>query len=297
MEEYAFLDAFPERILEKYDVITCFKRTEERGVYLLKRISDGANILMKSGKGKSGLLLENEYDIVCSLLKEKDCNFVLKPIEFFTEDGRSYYLREYAKGNTLEMIVEMGNVFNEKEAASIVFVLCGIVEKLHKLTPPIICRDLNPSNIIITNDGTIKIIDFDSATKYDENAVHDAICVGTKEMAAPEQFGFSRSDCRTDIYVLGMLLLYISTGSYDRSVQMPKRIKKIVAKSTEFNPKDRYPNVTKMRKELNSRVNKKIVAAAAISAGVLCATALSVNLFYRIFGKSKFNKCCDSIMR
>ncbi len=274
MEEYAFSCAVPEIILKKYDIITCLKHTEERSVYLLKRISDGAHILLKCGKGKSRLLLENEYNIVCSLSKEKDCDFFIKPIDFFAENDCSYYLREYVKGNTLEMIVEMGNVFTQKEAVSIVSVLCGIVETLHKLTPPIICRDLNPSNILIADDGSIKIIDFDSAKQYDENVAHDAMCIGTKEMAAPEQFGFSQSDCRTDIYVLGMLLLYISTGSYDRNAVMPKQIKKIVTKSTEFNPKDRYPSVAKMNKELKRGAGKKSIIKAAISIAVICLAVL-----------------------
>lgn len=276
MEEYAFSCAVPERILKEYDIITCLKHTEERSVYLLKRITDGTHILLKCGKGKSRLLLENEYKIMCSLLKEKDCGFVIKPIDYFTENDCSYYLREYVKGSTLEMIVEMGNVFSEKEALSITSVLCSIVEKLHKLNPPIICRDLNPSNILIADDGTIKIIDFDSAKQYDENAAHDAMCVGTKEMAAPEQFGFSPSDCRTDIYVLGMLLLYISTGSYDRNAVMPKQVKRIVTKSTEFNPKDRYPSVEKMRRELNGGTSKKSIMKAAISVAVICLAMLSL---------------------
>lgn len=274
MEEYSFSCAVPERILKKYDIVTCLKNTEERSVYLLKRISDGAHILLKCGKGKSRLLLENEHNIVCSLLKEKDCDFVIKPIGFFTENDCFYYLREYVKGSTLEMIVEMGNVFSKKEALSITSVLCGIIEKLHTLNPPIICRDLNPSNILIADDGTIKIIDFDSAKKYDENAVHDAMCIGTKEMAAPEQFGFSPSDCRTDIYVLGMLLLYITTGSYDRNAVMPKRVKKIVTKSTEFNPKDRYPSVAKMNKELKRGAGKKSLIKAAIPIAVICFAVL-----------------------
>ncbi len=285
MEEYAFFEAVPERITQKYDVITCLKHTEERSVYLLKRISDGAHILLKYGKGKSGFLLENEYNIVCNLLKEEDCDFVIKPIDFFKENDCSYYLREYIKGSTLEMMVEMGNVFSEKEAASITLVLCGIVERLHKLNPPIICRDLNPSNILISDNGSIKIIDFDSAKQYDENAAHDTVCVGTKEMAAPEQFGFSKSDCRTDIYVLGMLLLYISTGSYDRSAQMPKRVKKIITKSTEFNPKDRYQSVAKMRKALKYRTDKKILKAAVLSAAALIVFAVTVIFLPRILRK------------
>ncbi|MBQ8171515.1 MAG: protein kinase [Oscillospiraceae bacterium] len=276
MEEYDFTLDVPEKIRGKYDIVTCLKYTEERSVYLLKSISDGAYVLLKCGNGKSGCLLENEYRIVRRLLKEKDCGFILKPIDFFTENDRSYYLREYVKGSTLEMIVETGSVFGEKEAASIISVLCGIVEKLHKLNPPIICRDLNPSNILIADDGSIKIIDFDSAKQYDENADHDAMCIGTKEMAAPEQFGFAQSDCRTDVYVLGMLLLYISTGSYDRNGVMPKRLKAIINRSIEFNPKDRYQSVGKMCGALRQCINNKVFKAVAFSAAALAFVAIAV---------------------
>ncbi|MBQ9947023.1 MAG: protein kinase [Oscillospiraceae bacterium] len=249
-EEYAFLEDIPQRILQKYETVTCLKNSEDRNVYLLKSIADGSYVLLKSGRGKSRILLENEYNIVKRLLEHCECDFVMKPIELFVENDCCYYLREYINGSTLEMIVETGNIFAEREAAGITLMLCDIVEKLHRLDPPIICRDLNPSNILISESGSIKIIDFDSAKQYDENATRDSLCVGTKEMSAPEQYGISQSDHRTDIYVLGMLLLYISTGSYDRSVQAPEHLKNIISKSTEFDPKDRYQSVAGMRTEI-----------------------------------------------
>lgn len=276
MKEYGLNDIFPKRITDEYDVVTCFRHNEERSVYLLRRIDDGESVLLKCGKGKSGKLLENEHSIVSSLLENKDCDFAIKPVDIFTENDNVYYLREYVKGSTLEMIVESGNVFPEKEAISIISVLCGIVEKLHKLNPPVICRDLNPSNILITDDGSIRIIDFDSAKEYDKNAVYDDGCLGTKEMAAPEQFGYSQSDRRTDVYAMGMLLLYIMTGSYDRNAGVKGKAGRVIARSIEFNPDDRYSDISKMRKALHRGVNKKAAAITGAAAVVLCAAVFSI---------------------
>lgn len=285
MEEYGFNDTFPKRITDKYCIVTCFRHNDERCVYLLKRIADGASVLLKCGKGKSGELLKKEHSIVSSLLESGDYDFVMKPVDLFTENNRVFYLREYIKGSTLEMIVESGRIFRDREAVSITAVLCGIVEKLHKLNPPVICRDLNPSNILIADDGSIRIIDFDSAMKYDETAVYDDGCLGTKEMAAPEQFGYSQSDCRTDVYAMGMLLLYITTGSCDRKAVTAGKTGRVIARSTEFNPRDRYSDITKMRKALTGGINKKAAVITAAAAAIMCITAFAVMILPSLLRK------------
>lgn len=73
-------------------------------------------------------------------------------------------------------------------------------------------RDITPSNIIIGFDGVVKIIDFGISRLHKENAKHDTQVLGTEGYAAPEQFGFKQSDCKTDIYALGVLLNYMLTG-------------------------------------------------------------------------------------
>ena len=54
-------------------------------------------------------------------------------------------------------------------------------------------------NILLTEEGTCRIIDFDSAREYKPGEAHDTFYMGTEKTAAPEQFGFMQTDERTDI--------------------------------------------------------------------------------------------------
>jgi len=64
----------------------------------------------------------------------------------------------------------------------------------HNAVPPIICRDLKAQNVIMTNDGKIKLIDFDIARVYQPGKGRDTMLMGTQGYAAPEQFGFGQTD-------------------------------------------------------------------------------------------------------
>lgn len=82
--------------------------------------------------------------------------------------------------------------------------LCKGLKNLHQRD--IIHRDINLNNIMLTNDGVVKLVDFDTVRifKYDQN--FDTTYLGTKGFAPPEQYGFSQTDARTDIYALGMTI-------------------------------------------------------------------------------------------
>lgn len=84
---------------------------------------------------------------------------------------------------------------------------------LHSCNPPIIHRDLNPSNIVAGPDGPC-IIDFGIARTFDPAFDKDTHTWGTYGYAAPKQFGFGQNDERTDIFALGMLYWFLLTGTY-----------------------------------------------------------------------------------
>ena len=107
-------------------------------------------------------------------------------------------------------------MLSEKETGDIAIRLCRALSLLHSHDPAFILRDIKPSNIMITNDNIMKIIDINSAKEIHENSSEDTILFGTKNYAAPEQFGFGQSDKRTDIYALGVLINVCLTG------QLPK---------------------------------------------------------------------------
>ncbi|MBQ7834810.1 MAG: protein kinase [Ruminiclostridium sp.] len=285
-EKYSSSHTLPDKITLKYNIVSCLKYTEERHVYLITEKETGRKLILKCGTGKSGELLLREYNIISELMANgAECNMLLLPVEYFCIENTHYYIREYAEGKTLASRVEKGVNFNEKDSFDIIAQLCKEIHVLHTQNPPVICRDINPRNVLICNDGSLKIIDFDSARHFNKTATSDTNCVGTKEMAAPEQFGYTQTNVRTDIYVLGMLLLYISTGTYDRYTEMPDKLKKIVAKSTAFNPEDRYPSALRMYKALISKPKKK----AFVSVIAVIMVALTVIGAVIFTNKSNFS--------
>ena len=77
--------------------------------------------------------------------------------------------------------------------------LCRVLQYLHNNRPnPIIYRDMKPSNIMLQPDGRLKLIDFGIAREYKRGNTDDTTYIGTRGYAAPEQFGKSQSDARTD---------------------------------------------------------------------------------------------------
>lgn len=259
--------AMPTRITDRYDILSCLKHSDKRKVYLIRDKQKGEKAVLKCGSGSNGDLLFQEYNITKTFSSK--CDILLNSIDYFFEEHTHYYIHEYASGCTLAQIVAENGALPEEESRRIVAALCEGISILHSQKPPIICRDINPDNVLICEDGRIKLVDMDSARYYDKTASTDTYCIGTKEMAAPEQFGYVQTNERTDIYVLGMLLLFLSTGTYDRHSKLSASLKKIVLKSTAFDPEGRYKSVMQMRKALIEQRKKNALIAAVIAVAIL----------------------------
>ena len=134
--------------------------------------------------------------------------------------------------------------------------VCDVLEHLHNLPQPVIHRDLKPENILIQENGYLKIIDFNTAKQYEDGKDNDTVIIGTRKYAAPEQFGFSQSDARTDIYAMGVLMNYLLTKRYPDEylyiAESPREkvMSGIIRKCTEFSPDSRYQTATALREEL-----------------------------------------------
>ncbi len=271
--------SLPKVITDKYDVLSCLKESSVRQVYLIQNRESGERAVLKCGSGENGDLLFQEYSIANTLSGR--CDMLLKSIDYFFEEHTHYYIREYAEGCSLAELVRQNGAFPEKECRRITAELCRCIDTLHRQEPPVIFRDINPDNVLLCDNGEIKLVDMDSARYYDKTASSDTRCIGTKEMAAPEQFGFTQTNERTDIYVLGMLLLYISTGTFDRYTKVPNGLKKIIEKSTSFDPKDRYSSAAEMGRALAVRSPKKAVILSLCAVALIGVTAAAVCLFGR----------------
>ncbi len=121
---------------------------------------------------------------------------------------------DYIEGIPLDKLLKERGYIAEEEALSWAKQLCGVLGYLHRQDPPVIYRDMKPSNIILRPDGTVVLIDFGTAREIRyEGEQEDTVCLGTPGYAAPEQWGgCGQTDARTDIYCLGAALYHLLTG-------------------------------------------------------------------------------------
>ena len=75
--------------------------------------------------------------------------------------------------------------------------------------PPIIFRDMKPSNVMVTNAGLVKLIDFGIARTYKAGKKRDTVAMGSENYAAPEQWGKGQTDARSDVYALGATMYHL----------------------------------------------------------------------------------------
>lgn len=184
------------------------------------------------------------------------------------EIGEDYIITEYADGGDLSKIK-----LPPKQVFDIALKLCAALRSLHENN--IIHRDIKPSNIILCSDGHIKLIDFDAARIKKSVSDKDTRFVGTDGFAPPEQYGFSQTDERSDIYAFGVTIKLLLGKSYDSSPY-----KRVIEKCIRFNPDERYGSVKAVKAALLwSRFVP--IAAILLLGGAVCA-ALIVFMNYQI---------------
>ncbi|MBP1754600.1 MAG: hypothetical protein H6Q59_998 [Firmicutes bacterium] len=245
---------FPEKIAEHYEIKACLKMNEDKQVYLMTSKTNWKKYILKALACHCHENLEEEY----KLSRELSHPGIIAATEYIKGKDYNYLIREYVEGYTVTELVEMteeGHLQNE-ELFRITIQLCDILEYLHSQKPPVIHRDIKPDNIIITKQKDCKLIDFGISRRYQGKVDSDTFVMGTQYSAPPEQYGFAQTSVRSDIYSIGVLILYMATGSLDirklKNYSVSEDIQRIIRKCTEFSPKDRYTSVKQLRNKLIS---------------------------------------------
>src|SRR5437588_1497987 len=133
--------------------------------------------------------------------------------DYFFENGDWYLVMDYIAGHTLAEQMRNHCPLPPLEALGYTMQLCEVVDYLHRQTPPIVFRDLKPSNILLKPDGTLVLIDFGIARYINDEAVNDYVDIGSPGYVAPEQYRPDEPhDTRSDLYSLGVMLYHMLTG-------------------------------------------------------------------------------------
>ncbi|HEX6481989.1 MAG TPA: serine/threonine-protein kinase [Ktedonobacteraceae bacterium] len=148
----------------------------------------------------------------------------------FSEGGRSFLVMDFIEGKNLLQMLQ-GNNMRPLPVAQVVgyaLQLCDVLTFLHQHQPPIIFRDLKPTNVMVTESGHIYLIDFGIARLFKEGQMQDTVLLGSPGYAPPEQHGSAQTSPRSDLYALGATLHCCLTGkdpyhSNERFVFSPVR--------------------------------------------------------------------------
>lgn len=206
------------------------------------------------------------------------------------DDGESFLIvMDYIEGKPLS------NALKELGAQPQEFVvewakqLCDVLGYLHSRIPPIIYRDMKPSNVMLKPDGNVTLIDFGTAREFKSDRVEDTTCLGTQGYAAPEQFGGrGQTDARTDIYCLGATMYHLVTGHnpakppYEMypirqwNPNLSSGLEQIILKCTRKNPEDRYQNCAELMYALDhyNELDYEYKKKQRVKFGVFVASAL-----------------------
>jgi serine/threonine protein kinase len=147
-----------------------------------------------------------EAELLAELRNERIPRFY----DTFTDGNRHYLAMEYVPGKTLEQILaENGGKLGEKRAVGIALQIADTLQYLHGLNPPIIYRDLKPSNVIVGPYDKIKLIDFGIARYF--APLGPMTMIGTPGYAAPEQYE-GKAGPMSDVFGLGALIHHMLSG-------------------------------------------------------------------------------------
>lgn len=194
------------------------------------------------------------------------------------EDNGDYFIvMEYINGKTLKSLIKKRGALTLPEVMDIMMQLLDGIKCAHDSY--IIHRDIKPQNVLILDDGTVKITDFGIATALNNNELTQTNSVmGSVHYLPPEQANGGSTTVKSDIYSLGILMYELLTGKLpfkgENAVEIaikqmreeipsvclinpeiPQSIENVILKACAKNPKNRYDSVAEMQEDLKTALD------------------------------------------
>jgi serine/threonine protein phosphatase PrpC len=203
-----------------------------------------------------------------------------------TEQSRPYIVMEYLQGRTLREVMNEVRPLPISDAVQIASALCDALSHMHH--EKVVHRDLKPQNVMICDDGSIRIMDFGIAKATEMRRITFAglsPAMGTPDYMAPEQVKGRRGDERTDIYSLGAMLYEMTTGRVPfegpnpfivmnsritgdpvaprkRNQEISEQLEEIILHAMEREPSKRYQTAAAMKAELDDPDSVRLTGRA-----------------------------------
>ena len=231
---YTWLD---NALRAEYEQVELLKESSRGSVRLIRHRATGRQLILRNYVGNAEVY-QKLLGYACPNLPR-----TLEVARRGTGEGaENLVLEEYIEGDTLDFLLREA-LFTPEETRKIARQLCRALWVLHSLGA--VHRDVKPENVILRGDEAV-LIDFDAARLHKEEGESDTQILGTVGFAAPEQYGLSQTDRRTDIYALGILINVMLTGQHPSKRQAEGRLGRVVERCTRVNPARRYSNALRL---------------------------------------------------
>ena len=210
-------------------------------------------------------------------IKHLDHPAIPRVVDMVETSDSCFVVMDYVNGRPLSRVLsQRGRPFEQDDVVSWGMELCDVLGYLHALHPPVVYRDLKPSNVMLRDDGSIRLIDFGIADELADGHRGDGRRIGSFGYSAPEQVERQMheeypTDARADVYALGTTLFSLVTGIVPSRVRRPDGttglefdlrpirqvdpslsdgLEQVIARATMRRPQDRYQTMDEMRYDL-----------------------------------------------
>ncbi|SEF96500.1 serine/threonine protein kinase [Eubacterium ruminantium] len=219
---------------------------------------------MKNDGTKTRDTLLKGLEREANILKDVDHPVLPRIVDIINSRGTIYVVMDFIEGTNIAEILKEKGAQPQEKVIEWGRQLASALDYLHSMNPPIIYRDMKPSNVMLKPEGGVKLIDFGTAKEYTIENNADTTALGTRGYAAPEQFGDAqgrgiyKTDARTDIYNLGATMYHMVTGKnpceppYEMkpirqwNPALSTGLEKIILKCTQPDPNDRYQSCSEL---------------------------------------------------
>lgn len=262
------------KINERYEIIRTIGEGGMANVYLARDIILNRLVAVKILRGN---LAEDEKfirrfqreAIAASSLNHPN---IVEIYDVGEDNGKYFIVMEYVEGRTLKSLIKKRGALTLPEVVDIMLQLTSAIAHAHESY--IIHRDIKPQNVIIMEDGRVKIMDFGIAAQLKSGELTQTNSImGTVYYLPPEQANGNATTEKSDIYSLGILMYELVTGHVpfkgdspvevaikqmrnplpsitDAYPEIPQSIENVILKASAKNPKNRYENVKEMHEDL-----------------------------------------------
>jgi serine/threonine-protein kinase len=278
-ENYYGIDLRPGQILDgRFRLLRVISHSGMASIFEAQDLKDGNKLVAIKVPQRR---LESNVGFFARFLREEEIGLSLNHpliLKFISSEDkkRAYIVTEYLRGSTLSQLLWKHTPLPEKDAFRIIRILCEALKYLHN--KGVVHRDLKPGNIMICCDRTMRLMDFGLATQDEYRKITlqgMAPMLGTPDYTSPEQVLNQKTDARTDIYSVGIILYEMLTGvvpfaNENAWVAMNDRVtgdpaaprslnpaisreaEEIVLHCMRRNPAERYQCVEELIKELEA---------------------------------------------